>query len=507
MPDDATTYIGQLSADGRWRWNGKAWTAAEISWPAWASLKLRTQATWPAAVATLVVGLIADQALRVGAFGAAASAFVVSSAVILLLVGRVKRVESWLLAMAAAAFGAWLTLRASPWLLWPDLAATLVLLSLAGSIAIRGSLLDLGMAEAASRTSNAMLHALCGAGFVGRPVFSSKPRLAAAAPVARGLVIAIPIAAVLAALLASADPIFASFLRLNFDLGRLSLDAIYVGAGLLVMAGLLRLAAAEPTARVDGPAWRLGTTEAMIVLGVIDAVFGAFAVAQAIGASGTGADTLRAAGVTYADYARSGFFQLLWVAGLSLVVLALFSRITSLAGRSRRIAFTLLAETAIILTLLIVLVASERLSLYESAYGFTMLRLYSHLFAGWVAVIFLLLAADIGGLWPRRRWFLGATTIAALSLLMVLNAVNPEAVVVSLNVERAVATHKIDAQYFGGLSSDAVPALVESTARGGPSISAAIRQVACAGSRTYGPSPAAFNFADAAAADARRRGC
>ena len=53
------------------------------------------------------------------------------------------------------------------------------------------------------------------------------------------------------------------------------------------------------------------------------------------------------------------------------------------------------------MTLLIVLVAWMRLSLYEGAYGFTMLRLYSHIFAGWVAVVFVLLAADLAGLVPQ----------------------------------------------------------------------------------------------------------
>ncbi len=324
---------------------------------------------------------------------------------------------------------------------------------------------------------------------------------------ARGLLIAIPIAAVLASLLASADPIFASFLNLNLDIGQLALDTVYVLVGALVVAGLLRLASAAPIDRVDGPVWRLGSTEALVVLAVLDTVFGAFAIAQAIGASGTAGDALRRAGVSYADYARSGFFQLLWVAGITLVLLILCSRVTGFAHRKRRAAFTVFAETAIALTLLIVLVASIRLSLYESAYGFTMLRLYSHIFAGWIAVVFLLLAADLASVWPRRRWFVGATAITALSLLMGLNFVNPEGVVVGLNTDRATTAHKIDAQYLGGLSSDAAPALLTSRSEVDASLWQDIKIVACAGPRTYAPSPAAFNLSDAEAANARHLAC
>jgi uncharacterized protein DUF4153 len=506
MSDDAVSYIGQLSQDQKWRWDGTAWTPAPVPLPTWASLKLQGRPTWTAVASAVVVGLAADQALRVGWFGLGASVALECATLALMLVGGLRRVESWLLAAAAGAFGAWLTVRASPWLLWPDVAAMFALLALAASIRLRGSLLDIGIAEAAARGVNAALHALAGVLFLARPIVGARSRVAAGAPVARGLLISIPIAVVLAGLLASADPIFASFLRINLDFSQLALDAVYVLAGALVVAGLLRVAAAEPIDRVDGPLWRLGTTEALVVLAVVDAIFGAFAIAQALAAGGE-RDALLTAGVTYADYARSGFFQLLWVAGITLVVLILCSRITGFALRKGRLAFTVLAEIAIALTLLIVLVASMRLSLYESAYGFTMLRLYSHIFAGWIAVVFLLLAADLAGLWSRRRWFVGATVITAIGLLMALNIANPEAIVVRLNIDRATATHSIDAQYLAGLSSDAEPALLASRFQVDASIQQDINTVACAGPRSYAPSPAAFNWADAAAVEARRERC
>ena len=166
-----------------------------------------------------------------------------------------------------------------------------------------------------------------------------------------------------------------------------------------------------------------------------------------------------------------------------------------------------LAQIAIALTLLIVVVAFQRLSLYEDAYGFTMLRLYSHIFAVWIAVVFLLLAVEIAGLFRRRRWFVGATSISAMAVLLTLNLLNPEAVVVELNVSHAQATHRIDAQYFAELSSDATPSLLADRARLDPSLNRDIRGVACAGPHSYSASPAAFNLSDAAAATARRQSC
>ena len=507
MSEGASTYIGQLSDDRRWRWDGAAWKPVGISLPPWAGFKLRSQATLKAVAGAAAVGLLADQAIRVGAVGLGATVTIAFAAIALQLAGDLRRLESRLLLATAAAFGLWLTARASPWLIGPDIAVVLALLTLAASVAVKGTLTDIGLAEVFARGAGAAVNAVMGIGFVSAPIGRVRSRLTALAPVARGLLIAIPIVAVLTALFASADPIFASFLTVNFNFNQVALDVFYVFVGGLAMAGLLRLAATAPIDRVDGPLWRLGTTEALVVLIGLDIVFATFAIAQAMGASGTGAATLRAAGVTYADYARSGFFQLLWVAGITLVVLIVFSRITGFAHRAGRIAFVSLSELAIALTLLVVFVASTRLSLYESAYGFTMLRLYSHLFAGLIAVVFGLLALDLAGLWRGRRWFVGATSVTALALLMALNVANPEAIVVALNTDRAIATHKIDADYLRGLSSDAAPTLLESQSRLEPALAGQVRTVACAGARSYSPSPAAFNLADAAAAEARHRGC
>ncbi len=502
---------GQLSPDGRWRWDGMSWQPAAgsivNSVPPWTNLRLNRRASWTTVACVLLVGVLADQALRVNNFGLAASATFVLAALVLVFAGRLHRLESRLLAITAAIFAAWFTVRASPWLLWPDLLVSAGLLGLAASFAARGSLLDLGIAEVAARAVHALAHLAAGLAFVGRPIAEARNRFKSAAPLARGLVIAAPIAAVIATLLASADPVFASFFTLNLDLGRLALDGGFVLLGAVLAAGLLRLAAAEPVARVDGPVWRLGSTEGLVVLAVLDAVFVAFALAQVFAAMGAAGAALRSAGVTYADYARSGFFQLLWVSGITLVTLVMFSRITGFSGKKDKRAFVVLSEAAIALTLLIVVVAFGRLSLYEQAYGFTMLRLYSHIFAGWIAVVFVLLAADLAGLFRRRRWFVGLTAATALVILLALNFANPEAVVVALNTSHAQSTHMIDGSYLAQLSSDATPALLSSRSALEPALRRQVEAAACEGPRVYTAGLAAFNRADSEAVAARRASC
>ena len=511
MSESGSAWIGQMSQDGLWRWDGAAWTPATRSegrpLPAWASLRLRARASWPALVWIAGIGLVADQALRSGTFGLAASATFGLVAAAWITTGRAKRLEPLLLCLVSALFAAFLALRASPWLIWSDLAACVALLGLAASMSVRGSIFDLGMPELVARVFHAAVHMVAGAEFAARPLIESRSRLNSFTAPARGLIIATPIAALLVGLLASADPVFASFLNLNVDFAQLLLDCLFILAGSAAATGLLRYSAAEPIGEVNGPSWRLGGVEALVILAVLDAVFVAFAFSQLLAATGAADATLRAAGVGYADYARSGFFQLLWVSGITLVVLVAVSRVTTLSNNGRRRAFLGFALAAIVLTLLVVFVAFRRLSLYEDADGFTMLRLYSHVFAAFVAVVFVLLAADLMGLWRARRWFLGATFAVGLAVILGLNLVNPEAVVVELNVAHGQSTHKIDASYLAGLSSDATPALVSSVPQLAPTLREQVRSVACAGPKAYTAGAAAFNWADQQAATARRAGC
>jgi len=331
--------------------------------------------------------------------------------------------------------------------------------------------------------------------------------MSSAAPFLRGVLIALPIAALLGGLLASADPVFASFFQLNFDVGTFVLDIFFIAVGSWCAAGLLRLAASEPLDRIEGASWRLGATETLVVLAVLDTVFLGFAAAQVLAATGAAGQTLRSAGVTYSDYARSGFFQLLWVAGITLGLLVLFSRIGNLAQRRARRAFLALALCAIALTLLIDVVAFRRLSLYEEAYGFTMLRLYSQVFAVWLGLVFLLLAGDFIGVWPSRRWFVGAAVATGLVVLLGLNIANPEAIVVAFNTSHAQSSHKIDSQYLADLSSDATPSLLDSRAQLEPALRAQVTSAACSGPRTYSATWAAFNLAEMFAASSRQQGC
>src|ERR1700694_325054 len=190
MSGDTPSHIGSLSPDGKWRWDGESWQptlafSVDRAGPRWLSLELKTRATWLTLAGALIVGLLADQALRAGTFGLAASLSVAVAALALWFAGRLLTLESRLLAGAAVMFAAWLAVRASPWLLWPDLAMSFALLALAASLAFRGSLLDMGIAEAGARSLHTFFHGAAGAGFAIQPLARVRTRLGLVAPLFR----------------------------------------------------------------------------------------------------------------------------------------------------------------------------------------------------------------------------------------------------------------------------------------------------------------------------------
>ena len=372
-----------------------------------------------------------------------------------------------------------------------------------------GSPFDVRVRSAVSAAWRSLLHVVAAPSFLLPPARDGGNRLIGESrgllvSVLRGTAIGLPVIGVVGLLLASADPVFASFFNLSVDPPDLFLHALLSLIGAWLVGGLVRAASGD-SARTEGRAgWRLGATEVITVLAVLDMVFLAYAIAQLVGALGAGGDALRAAGVTYSDYARSGFFQLLWVAGITFVSLLALSAMVRTETPRSLLAVKVLAELAVALTLVILFVAWRRLSTYEDAYGWTMLRFYSHAFAAWIAVAFCSLAVWIAGINAQRpAWIYGATATAGIGALVVLNLINPEALVVRLNVSRPdMAT--FDPAYLAGLSEDATS---EALSPDVPSRFAARLRTATCSRRATRRDWAAFNLSSVLADAKRSEAC
>jgi hypothetical protein len=298
------------------------------------------------------------------------------------------------------------------------------------------------------------------------------PRTAA---VGRGLVIATPLVAVFGALFMSADAVFAALVANLFrvDFGRIVSHILLFSILAWLSAGYLRgfLTGTELPSPVspgiDGglPAakWQaLGITEVATALAAIDLLFLVFVIVQFRYLFG--ADTLVQVtpGLTYAEYARRGFFELVVAVVLVVPVLLVADGLLDRRHRRDAVVFRGLAGVQVGLVLAIAASALQRLRLYHASYGLTESRFYAMVLLIWIGAMLLWLAATV--LRGRRDAFAFGMLSASLATVALMFVINPDAVIARANVARmasADAPVRFDVAYATSLSADAVPVLIE----------------------------------------------
>ena len=195
----------------------------------------------------------------------------------------------------------------------------------------------------------------------------------------------------------------------------------------------------------------LGALEIGVALAFLDLLFLAFVVVQFRYLFGGGALVQSESQLTYAEYARHGFFELVVVTGLTLPVLLLAD--WALAGRSSRV-FRWLAGGLLVLLGVVIASALQRMRLYVQHFGLTELRLYATGVILWLAVVSAWFAVTV--LRGRRHAFAVGALVAGFAATLALNVLSPDAFIARTNVTRPA----VDVTYLAGLSDDAVPTLV-----------------------------------------------
>jgi hypothetical protein len=222
-------------------------------------------------------------------------------------------------------------------------------------------------------------------------------------------------------------------------------------------AGLLRdLLANREDDRVMSPratSPRIGATEVTIALGAVNLLFLAFVLVQLRFLFGGSGLVEQRVGLTYAEYARHGFFELVVVAVLVLPLLLAVDAV--LRGTPRQVR-TVRGLAAALLALLGVVMASalDRLWLYQQQFGLTELRIYATGVVLWLALVFVWLAVTV--LRGRRHLFATGAVVLGFAATLSLNVLDPDALIARTNVERPRA----DVAYLTGLSDDALPTLL-----------------------------------------------
>ncbi|HYN37310.1 MAG TPA: DUF4173 domain-containing protein [Actinomycetota bacterium] len=323
-----------------------------------------------------------------------------------------------------------------------------------------------------------------------------------AAPLLSGLAIGIGLLVVFGALVVSADRAFLHLATRLFSPGvevsqfpaRIYLFVLFAAfTGALIVIGPRYAPALEEGAfEENGSRRSLGPSEWGIALGLLNVLFATFVIVQLTVLFGGRSHVLDTVNLSYAEYARAGFFQLVAVALLVLAVIAASVRWARADSRGQVVALRVMLGLLCVLTLVVLGSALKRLMLYEDVFGLTRLRISVHATILCMALVFLMLI--IAGLLWRGDWLPRAFAYLAGVSLLVFSLANPDALIARQNAGRFQRTGNIDVAYLQTLSADAAGSL------GGLDPGDRVCVLRAIGETlTSGPGWASFNFARARA--------
>lgn len=429
---------------------------------------------WPLAITALALGGLGDLLLFNPGPGLGTSFF------LLLLpaaFGGLLRIHGlrphgpslWPLLGAYGFFATMLSVRASAFVTALNGLACLLLLGLLTCLALPGQLLEVRFAAIFSAPCRLLAASLYRAAPIVASTLDSllgylknTDQRSTIWPLLRGLLFSFPVLLILVPLLASADSVFADQLHLLgrwfnpeqipenlFRLNRAGFMAW------LTLGGLTFALTAKPFALKSqtGDTRPLGFIEAMTVLSSVALVFGSFLSIQITYLFGGSARVLSVPGMTFAEYARRGFAELVLVSLLTLILILGLSAATRRTGQ-QTIGFSALASVIVAETLVLLCSAWSRMATYEAAYGATQTRIQVDVFILWLGATLLWLVLT---LWSRSwapRFAIGGL-ICGLGYIASLNLLNPDALVAKRNIQRWQDTGKLDVNALCGLSHDA----------------------------------------------------
>ncbi len=267
--------------------------------------------------------------------------------------------------------------------------------------------------------------------------------------------------AVFVPLLSAGDAAFAHVVEsMTPDLGAATFTGWVVAFGLagFCVVGALYLLASPPPAEDEGAARRrlAHRVEWALPLGVLVALFAVFVAVRLVVLFG-GADYMhRTVGLTAADYARGGFWQLCAATVLTLALVGAALRWAPNSTAADRAWQRALLGALSSLSLVLVASALSRMWTYQQAYGFTVLRLLVEVCELWLGAVFVLVLASLVRL--RPAWLPRAAVGAAVVALLALVAIDPERFIADRNIDRAEQGMPLDVEYLGRFSTDVVPA-------------------------------------------------
>lgn len=274
-----------------------------------------------------------------------------------------------------------------------------------------------------------------------------------------GLVIALPVIALMLPLLIRADAAFDGLMALlpEFEFSEFFATVLFgtaCGCVLFVRGVALHRAPKAPAAtrRLRG----ISEITVNTVLGAVALLYGVYLLSQLAYFSGGFAGILPEE-YTLAEYARRGFFEMAMLSGGNLLVMVLGLGLVS-KEKKAPIATRLLCLFVGIVTLFLIATASAKMFLYIGSYGLTRLRVLTQIIMLFLAVTTLTVSV---WLFVPKLQYMKVVLLVALLLGSAVLWTDVDTQVANYNVNAYLSgqLENVDVSYLYRLGNGAVPAL------------------------------------------------
>ena len=281
--------------------------------------------------------------------------------------------------------------------------------------------------------------------------FDSKLKLSSSSKKkVKSILIIIPVIIIIIWLLCSADEVFAglfswikdfSFANLINRIFIMIILYIYLNASLLVVLNNLKEKENTKNLKVEEFTMKVLTT----ILNITYLIFVIIQIKSLFLHS-------VASNINYAQYARNGFFQLMVISLINLIIVLL----TKNSGKSKY--NKTMSLIMVLLTFMIIVSAFYRMNLYEQAYGYTLLRL-----GVYVTLIteVILLIPTIFYIVKDKVNILNYYVIIITVVYTFINLFSVDVIIAKNNINRYNKKDDIDLEYLSNDYSDNIPILLE----------------------------------------------
>jgi len=276
--------------------------------------------------------------------------------------------------------------------------------------------------------------------------------------IAFGLIISIPMLAVIIWLLSSADIIFKDIF-LDIPISKIIKHFFVVLAvsiySICFFWSILKASDEDKKPAYSKIRWKkfLDPVVLITILSLLNIVYAVFSVIQFTYLF-WGQSFILPSSYTYAEYARRGFFELVAVTVINFIILLIAVSFIQKENSKTHMASKILLSFLVGFTFVLLISAFYRMLIYEQAYGFTYLRIFVQAF---MVLLFFLFILNIIYIWYTKLPIIKSYFVMSLMVYIVLNFTNVDLVIARNNINRYLETGQIDMEYLKGLSYDAIP--------------------------------------------------